>query len=362
MLFLTLLYCIRKPAVLQRLENIKMLLAGMLLFFSVMFISCVYGGKFIEAISDYRFLMHYNALLVPAVLLVIDSELDARKIMLAAFGGLLATDFYIFYQSIHGVFRPVSFLKGSIMLGTMLYIILLPAMTIFTLHAANSKGQRLYSGVCALLSILAFICLNTRGAWLALFPVLLFILLYYAPTWKKKIAVAGCLCVLLGAGAVVLPNFSSRVQTISNSDGKEQSVNERYLMWHSALQMGLDHPLMGVGMGNYKTEYQQIYISPLAKEPQVEHGHNNFMQYFAETGILGVTSYLALIMAFFIWSWKRRKNIYAMIMFTSTMALVLYSLTDYTFAGYGAMRLYWLIMGICAASVCCAGAAASLPE
>lgn len=42
-----------------------------------------------------------------------------------------------------------------------------------------------------------------------------------------------------------------------------------------------------------------------------------------------------------------------MIMFTSTLALVLYSLTDYTFAGYGAMRLYWLIMGICAAGICC---------
>ena len=42
----------------------------------------------------------------------------------------------------------------------------------------------------------------------------------------------------------------------------------------------------------------------------------------------------------------------AMIMFTSTLALVLYSLTDYTFAGYGAMRLYWLIMGICAVGGC----------
>ena len=40
-------------------------------------------------------------------------------------------------------------------------------------------------------------------------------------------------------------------------------------------------------------------------------------------------------------------------MFASTLALVLYSLTDYTFAEYDAMRLYWLIMGICAAGICC---------
>lgn len=66
----------------------------------------------------------------------------------------------------------------------------------------------------------------------------------------------------------------------------------------------------------------------------------------------GNLSYLGLLIAFFTWSWKRPKNIYAMIMFTSTLALVLYSLTDYTFAGYGAMRLYWLIMGICAVGGC----------
>ena len=110
---------------------------------------------------------------------------------------------------------------------------------------------------------------------------------------------------------------------------------------------------MGVGMGNYLTEYQQVYISPLAKEPDQGHAHNNFMQYFAENGIVGLLSYLGLLIAFFTWSWKRRKNIYAMIMFTSTLALVLYSLTDYTFAGYGAMRLYWLIMGICAIGEIC---------
>lgn len=79
-------------------------------------------------------------------------------------------------------------------------------------------------------SLLAFIYLNTRGAWLALFPVLLFIILYYVPTWKRKIAILGCLCILISGGLAISPSFSSRVQSISNSDGKQQSVNERFLM------------------------------------------------------------------------------------------------------------------------------------
>ena len=68
-------------------------------------------------------------------------------------------------------------------------------------------------------------------------------------TWKGKIAIIGCLCILISGGLAISPSFSSRVQSISNSDGKQQSVNERFLMWHSAFQMGMDHPIMGVGMG-----------------------------------------------------------------------------------------------------------------
>lgn len=68
-LILTLLHCSIKPAIISRLGNIKILLAGILLFVGVMFISCIYGGNFVEEISRYRFLMHYNALLVPAAVL-----------------------------------------------------------------------------------------------------------------------------------------------------------------------------------------------------------------------------------------------------------------------------------------------------
>lgn len=59
-------------------------------------------------------------------------------------------------------------------------------------------------------------------------------------------------------------------------------------MWHSAFQMGVDHPIMGMGKGNYIAEYQQVYITPLATEPDHGHAHNNFMQYLAENGIVGL--------------------------------------------------------------------------
>lgn len=36
----------------------------------------------------------------------------------------------------------------------------------------------------------------------------------------------------------------------------------------------------------------------------------------------------------------------------STLALMLYSLTDYTFEAYSGMRVYWLLIGVCATGIC----------
>lgn len=41
-----------------------------------------------------------------------------------------------------------------------------------------------------------------------------------------------------------------------------------------------------------------------------------------------------------------------MIIFMSTLALMLYSLTDYTFEAYYGMRVYWLLIGVCATGIC----------
>lgn len=350
-LFFTIIRCFVKPSLLYRLKFIKSLLLSMLFFVGVMFISCIYGNNFDAETSSYRFLMHYNMLLVPAVVLLVDNLADVKHIVNGMVISMLATDVYMIYQSYTGVFRPVSFLKGTIMLGTMLYVILIPAMLIYSLKLKLKIKEKSFYIMCTILSLFSFVCLNTRGAWIALFPVLIFVMLYYIPNAKKKLFAILCMCVVLGAGLLVSPTFSQRVHSISNSSGQEQSVNERFLMWHSAIKMGIEHPMLGVGMGNYESEYQKNYISPYAKEPEVRHAHNNFIQFFAENGIVGVLSYIVLEVSIFLWSWRRRKNLYGMILFTSSLALLLYSLTDYTFAGYGAMRLYWLLMGVCAVGV-----------
>ena len=113
----------------------------------------------------------------------------------------------------------------------------------------------------------------------------------------------------------------------------------------------MDHPLLGVGLGNYTAEYQQNYISPQAKEPDLKHAHSNFFQFLAEDGLFGLAVYCGSAGYILYWFGKRRKNFFAMMAFSSSLALLIYSTNDYTFAGYAGMRVYWLLLGLCARGI-----------
>ncbi len=70
------------------------------------------------------------------------------------------------------------------------------------------------------------------------------------------------------------------------------AVLERLAHWESALDMWRDHLWIGVGFGNYEAAYPAYALPkwPLA----LGHAHNYYLNIAAETGLIGLTAYLAL--------------------------------------------------------------------
>jgi len=163
--------------------------------------------------------------------------------------------------------------------------------------------------------------------------------------WKKLLAAIGVAAIFVGGSIYATPSLQARIATIG--DSTEHSQAQRYLFWRSATQMFLDHPIMGVGAVNYPALYQTKYISPLADEPNVAHAHNNFFHFLAEEGIIGMSLYSIMIGYCLWWSWKRHKDMFGMLLFASTLTLVIFSLTDYTWPMFTPMRIYWVLLGIC---------------
>ena len=62
--------------------------------------------------------------------------------------------------------------------------------------------------------------------------------------------------------------------------------------------MYFDHPILGVGIGNYPDAYPRyfitIFVDPLG------HAHNYYINIAAETGSIGLIVYLLFILATFV--------------------------------------------------------------
>lgn len=343
-LSLALLRLLIEPAVLQRLRPYRGFLFAMGSLIGVLTVSAIYGGKFYDTVTGSTFWYNYNMLLFFVGAGCIRTKQRVYNIFGAMVVSLLLVDLYIFWQSWHGIVRPMSFVKGTFMLTAMFYAILLPVLCVFFMKTQGK--MRVGYGILILLSLIAVFLSGTRGLWLALGPTLLGMLFYYRIQMKCVVIIFCILAGTLIGMSCFLPSFEGRVSSVW--DMQEQSHSERLLMWQSAVTMAVDHPLLGVGMGNYQEAYQDKYISPLAKEKYQRHAHSNFFHFLGEDGIIGLGVYCGVFSYFLYWFWRRRHNIFAMAMLLSTITLLLYSLTDYTYAGYAGMRLYWLILGLSA--------------
>lgn len=281
---------------------------------------------------------------------MIREEKFLTGILIALGLSLVIDDVYIFYQAAQDVDRPKAFLHGSFMQSAMLYLILLPTFLIMTLKADKNFGKKIFCGIIFLVSLAAFIMINTRGAWLALAIVLAFIIVYRLRRPKKILAAAVICAILGGMFLIASPKTFDRLTTLFNPTS-EQSVSERFLMWRSAVHAIGDNPLTGVGFGNYATQYREKYILDEAKERFQGHAHNIYLQFWAETGLIGIILLCGLFGYILYWSWRRAQNFYGLIIFSATLDLMLFGLTDYTLASFSAMRVYWLMFGVCVVGI-----------
>jgi O-antigen ligase len=82
------------------------------------------------------------------------------------------------------------------------------------------------------------------------------------------------------------------------------SVVERVAHWVAAQRMWAQAPWLGVGPGNYAHVYPQVRLPQW--EEALGHAHNIYLNVAAETGLVGLTVYLALLVTAFVWVWRRR--------------------------------------------------------
>jgi O-antigen ligase len=176
-------------------------------------------------------------------------------------------------------------------------ILMLSALIVTAQLLFLPRGRWFWGLVGSLmLLVAALVMTHTRGAWMgfAAGGALL------VGCRQKRLLLA---LPVVAVGIFLASPEPVRARIRSIVDPQDVTARERLYMWGSGVQIIRDHPWTGVGINGVKGVYQ-AYKHPDAIREQRGHLHNNFLQIAAERGLIGVTCWLWIWVAFYHQAWK----------------------------------------------------------
>jgi hypothetical protein len=165
-----------------------------------------------------------------------------------------------------------------------LFLVSIPIALELIFGSANSVLIRILGTALAALFIYSIILTNSRGALLALAVT---ILSYFLLRFRFRWAIIAGICGLFA----IIAFAPSRISNVSSG---EQSAHQRVYGWERGLVMFRENPIFGIGKGEFAKRSGTGLIA-----------HNNYVQFFAETGIVGYFSLMAVF-------WYSVKGLYFM--------------------------------------------------
>lgn len=207
----------------------------------------------------------------------------------------------------------------------------------------------------ALVCITAFVvllCTGSRNAYFAFFIVFLALLVfcYLGREWLA-LKVMACLlvlsCLVLGVAA---PQF------ISDRLHRDISQDGRVYLTEVAVQLIEEKPYIGIGLGRWgKVYHERFEAQNPFHEKNIQSPHNIYLQTWNETGIVGLSGFLILILfqlKVFVSSlrayYRKQGPGFPWLagFFLPILAIYLFGLFDYDFFNRQTMHLYWFFWGM----------------
>ena len=252
-----------------------------------------------------------------------------------------------FYQHFSGMTDRGWGFGSSVLTISGLMVMLVPIFCVILLDKAFPtyvKASALWALSCVGFGMYGN---QSRGSWL--FNMILVPVISLPYLMKRFIYVVAVLIALGGViwGFSTQPQYVARFESITNTTTDGSNLG-RFEVWTSAINMFKDYPDIGVGIGQWRTKYEESYRLP-SENQHLYHAHNNFIQLLSEVGILGLLGVLIFYGYMVIDNakiWYRRRDPYSLCAMIAVFSYVfVFGQIEYTLDNSSGIRLMYFILG-----------------
>ena len=264
--------------------------------------------------------------------------------------------------------------------------LMFPAVSIILLDDRFEKKLKTAAAFCLVGILAGLIGCQSRGSWLVVILMTPVIVAPYAAKDIKKVAAVGAICLIIVGIFATNPAFVKRLKSSVNVT-TNWSNTHRLWLWGSAVNMFKDHPVNGIGLGNFKEFYKNrgywlhngkmeprearllkkkgtprvrvkvgeknnkaIYVVRPKNFLAASHAHNSYFHYLAETGAIGIVSLLFFVVYFLgnsLRNWLKERQACDFIFFTSFLSFfVLFAQVEHIIDRSSAIRMMWFLLAV----------------
>ena len=265
-------------------------------------------GMISQGHGDFDYLDSSSRLLfaIPVYLFIRRVGININAVFIGSILGAIVAGGYSWYQYEHlNLSMSLGVANNHIFFGQVALI-----LTMFSFCSAvvsKKTINTLLSVVGALCGLYAVIVSGSRGGWLAIPAIYLF--LFSANVWhlsKLKIILTTTLLFILAIGSYNIDNFpvKSRVDRVFvevdkyfTKDNVQTSVGSRLEMWKGAFLIAKDSNFLGVGEKDYDSARQKLKDDGRVNQKMLSWDpHNYYLNVAAKQGVFGLLALLIIML------------------------------------------------------------------
>ena len=244
-------------------------------------------------------------------------------------------------------------------------LVLMP-LAIFRIRDEKAFLKRVFALIATLLLLSAILLTYSRGAFIT---IIILLLLMTAMRYIRLYQIITGIVALLLLVTIAFPNYFARIDTIRtapnvlSADSRTQPdapIRGRLTEMLAAFSAFLDHPIIGVGPGQYTPYYSIDYMNnpkiAFRRITVTRRAHTLYFELAAETGILGFGSFMIIVWLILTRLWRLRRRLAKGHPESANWAAAfLLSIVAYLgtaiFLQLSYQRYYWLLLALAGACI-----------